>query len=119
MKGLILAFVAVLFLASCGAMTGPDRYSDDPAAARIQALTDFCIGYGALRDAASGFLEVDVVRTNPMTPADAVLAYKDARAFIKPYCDPTFDPRGEAFDLDALNAQLRAIRIILLKREEG
>ncbi len=117
MKYLILA--SVLFLSACGALTGPDRYSDDPAAARIQHLTDFCIGYGSLRDAATAFLKVDVERANPVTPVDAVLAYRDARAFIKPYCDPDFDPQGEAFSLEALNEQLLAIRLILLKREES
>ncbi len=112
--GVLLVVFTMVMLAGCG---GQGRYSDDPAAARIQALEDFCIGYGALRDAATGFIEVDVARTDPVLTEDIILAYGEARAFIKPFCSPTFDPQGEAFSLEALNEQLRAIRIVLLKRE--
>lgn len=112
----VLLLLGAMFLAGCG---GQDRYSNDPAAERIQRLTDFCIGYGALRDGATSFIKVDVQRDNPVLTQDVVLAYQAAREFIKPFCSPEFDPQAELFSLEALNEQLMAIRLVLLKRENS
>jgi hypothetical protein len=110
----ILLLLGAMFLAGCG---GQDRYSDDPAAERIQRLTDFCIGYGALRDAATTFIEVDVARDTPVLTVDTIMAYGAAREFIRPFCAPEFDPQNELFSLEALNEQLKAIRLVLLEKE--
>ena len=115
--GAILA--GVLFLAGCASFLGADRYSDDPAAARIQGLTDFCIGYGALRDAATNFLIVDAARADPLLSVSVVDGYAEARAFIKPFCAPTFDPTSADFDLKTLEKELLKIRLILLAKEEA
>ncbi len=115
-SGLVLA--GVLFIAGCAAFLGADRYSADPAAARIQGLTDFCIGYGALRDAATNFLIVDEVRAEPILSVSLVEGYAEARAFIKPFCAPTFDPTSADFDLKTLEKELLKIRLILLAKEE-
>ncbi len=112
-----LVLAGVLFLSACVA-TGGARYSTDPAAARIQALTDFCIGYGALRDAATNFILVDTARASPVLSEGLIDGYSEARSYIKPFCSPKFDPQGEAFDLDNLEKQLVKIRIVLLQREQ-
>jgi hypothetical protein len=112
----VLLAIAVGVLAGCVSET---RYSDDPATARIQYLTDFCIGYGALRDGATVFITVDEQRNTPVLTKDVVLAYRTAREFIKPYCSPKFDPQAEAFNLETLNEQLMAIRLLMLKRENA
>jgi hypothetical protein len=110
-------FTALLVLVSMGASCPDDRYSADPAASRIQHLTDFCLGYGALRDGATNFIKVDTQRTNPVLTVDMITAYQTARTFIKPYCSATFDPVTTPFDLNTLNDQLLAIRLILLAKE--
>jgi len=107
----------VLFLSAC--VAGAPRYSDDPAAARIQGLTDFCIGYGALRDAATNFLVVDAARANPVLSVAMVESYATAREFIRPYCSVEFDPTSAAFDLKSLEKELLKVRLILLAREEA
>lgn len=106
--------ILVGVLVGCG---GQPRYSDDPEAARIQGLTDFCIGYATLRDAATNFIKIDIVRTDPVLSVDAVVGYQTSREFIKPFCSVDFDPTVSPFDLSTLEDQLVAIRIILLKKE--
>jgi hypothetical protein len=115
----LAAVSLVVLVVGCAALVGPDRYSDDPAAARIQGLTDFCIGYGALRDAATNFLIVDAARANPVLSVSAVEGYASARAFIKPFCAQTFDPLSADFDLKTLEKELLKIRLILLAKEEA
>lgn len=116
MPAFFLLLLAVLVVASCG---GQPRYSDDPAAARIQGLTDFCIGYGALRDAATHVITVDAARTTPVLSADLVEGYAAAREFIKPYCAVSFDPQTELFDLNALKLELTKIRLVVLEQENS
>ena len=114
----VVFLVAVLvgLLSGCG---GQPRYSDDPAAARIQALTDFCLGYGVMLDITTPFVEVDVERTTPKLSQSAVEGYVEAIAFISPFCNPDFDPETTVFDLSDLSKQLQAVRLVLLKVEEG
>lgn len=112
-----LAIVLVLAVIALSGCMGSDRYSDDPAAARIQGLHDFCIGYGALRDGAVGFIEVDVARNDPVLTIDMIEGFQQAREFIRPFCSEDFDPITEPFNLDTLEDQLRAIRLILVKQE--
>jgi hypothetical protein len=109
----VLLVIVVMLSTGCPA----DRYSVNAEAARIQHLTDFCLGYGALRDAATNFIKVDTQRNTPVLTADMVTSYASARAFIKPFCSPTFDPENTPFDLNNLNDQLLAIRLILLAKE--
>jgi len=109
----VALLVIVVALAGCG----KDRYSTDPDASRIQHLTDFCLGYGALRDAATNFIKVDTVRNDPVLTVDMVTGYQSARAFIKPYCAPEFDAANASFDLNDLNEHLIKIRLILLAKE--
>ena len=112
---MLAAVLAVITLAGCPA----DRYSVNAEAARIQHLTDFCMGYGALRDAATNFIKVDTARTTPLLTVDMVTNYQAARSFIKPFCTPTFDAENTPFDLEDLNDQLLSIRLILLAKENG
>lgn len=114
--GLVGAAILALALMGC---PGQPRYSDDPEAARIQALTDFCIGYGALRDAATYMLEVDTARDTPILSADLVNGYAEARAFIKPFCAPDFDPASSPFDLKTLETELKKIRILMIQKEQA
>jgi hypothetical protein len=92
-------------------------YSQDPRVAQIQALTDFCVGYGVLRDAATNFIVVDTARNDPVLTADMVLGYQGAKDFISPFCSPDFDPTTQVFDLDNLDKELLKIRLILLQKE--
>ena len=112
----VLIGVLAFALTACG---GQPRYSDDPAAARIQALTDFCLGYGVMLDVTTPFVEVDVARTTPLLSQSMVESYVAAIQFISPFCSPTFDPHTTTFDLSDLSKQLGAVRLVLLKAEEG
>ena len=112
---MLVLFIAVLFVAGC---TGA-RYSDDPVAARVQGLTDFCIGYGAMRDAMVYMIEVDKHRTTPVLTLDAVVAFDNARTFIRPFCAPEFDPLTDPFSLKGLEIELKKIRLLLLERENA
>jgi hypothetical protein len=115
-SGAILAAAMVLvMLVGC---PGSPRYSDHPEAARIQALTDFCIGYGALRDAATYLLTVDKQRDTPQLPHDLVEGYAEARSYIRPYCSKDFDPKS-AFSLESLEKELTKIRLLLLEKEKS
>ena len=69
-----------------------------------------------MRDVATDFIKVDVLRTEPVLTVGIVDAYDEARAFIKPFCNPSFDPTVSPFNLDTLSGQLKAIRLILVKR---
>lgn len=111
-----LTLLAVLLLASLSGCAG-NRYSDDPAAARIQALTDFCIGYGALRDVATDMITIDNARDASRLSPSLVEGYASARAAIRPFCSADFDASTGVFDLDALRAELVAIRVLLVRRE--
>ncbi len=113
MKYVILPILLVFAFTGCPA----DRYSVNPESARIQALTDFCIGYGALRDAVTVQLKIDTARATPVISNSLRNNYKQAREFIKPYCSTTFDPQSDTFSLASLEDQLVNLRIILLQRE--
>lgn len=108
--------LAVLLLASLSGCAA-NRYSDDPAAARIQKLTDFCIGYGALRDVATDMITIDNARAASRLPQSLVEGYASARDFIRPFCAADFDAAGEPFDIETLRAKLVAVRILLVQRE--
>jgi len=108
---IIPALMLVILLSGCA---GVGTYSDDPTVARIQALTDFCIGYRAMRDSATFILEVDSQRAVPSLLASEVESIAEARAFIRPFCTETFDPKADLFDLDTLTFQLKKLRILLL-----
>jgi hypothetical protein len=110
----IPALMLVMLLLGC---PGVGTYSDDPTVARIQALTDFCIGYRAMRDSATFILEVDTQRTEPVLSVSEVETIGVVRSFIKPFCTETFDPITEPFNLDALSLQLRQLRLLLLAKE--
>ncbi len=112
-SGLVLA--GVLLLSACVA----GRYSDDPAAARIQALTDFCLSYGVMLDITTPFVEVDTARATPKLSQSAVEGYVTAISFISPFCNVDFDPKTTNFDLSDLSNQLKSVRLMLLKAEEG
>ena len=115
--GIYVVFVVVVIaLSACG---GQPRYSDDPAAARIQALTDFCTSYGVMLDITTPFIEVDVVRTAPKLSQSMVEGYNQALEVISPFCSVEFDPVVSTFDLNDLSSQLAAVRLVLLKAEEG
>ncbi len=110
-----LILAAVVGLSACPNMP----YSTDAKAARIQQLEDFCLTYGAMRDVASGFIETDVERDEPILTLPLIEGYELARGSIQPFCKPEFDPESEPFDLAELEKQLRAIRLILLKKEQS
>ena len=111
---LIPALMLSMILVGCA---GVGQYSTDPTVARIQALTDFCIGYRAMRDSATFILEVDTQRTQPVLSASEVETIGIVRGFIRPFCSETFDPVTEPFDLDSLTVQLRQLRLLLLAQE--
>ena len=111
--GVLLAVLLLASLSGCAT----NRYSVDPAAVRIQQLTDFCIGYGALRDVATDMITIDNARAEPRLQQSLVEGYASARAVIRPFCSATFDAAGTPFDLDTLRAELVAIRILLIQRE--
>ena len=115
----MVPFVLLFVLAVMVTVSGcaKDRYSDDAGAARIQHLTDFCLSYGIMRDAATGFIKVDAQRNDPVLTVEMVTSYASAREFIKPFCSPKFDPKNTPFDLNNLKDQLVSIRLILLAKE--
>jgi hypothetical protein len=118
MRAWILAAVVAgtLMLSACG---GQPRYSDDAGAARIQALTDFCSAYGVMLDLVTPFVVIDVERTTPKLSQSMVEGYHTAINVISPFCSPTFDPTMTPFDLSDLSKQLKGLRLVLLKMEEG
>ena len=70
-------------------------------------------------DITTPFVEVDTVRATPLLSQGAVESYVEAIEFISPFCSPEFDPQTIPFDLTTLSAQLKAVRLVLLKAEEG
>ncbi len=111
---LIPALMLAMLLVGC---PGVGTYSDDPTVARIQALTDLCIGYGAMRDSATFILEVDTQRTESVLSVSEVETIRSVREFIKPFCAETFDPINDPFSLDTLDNQLKRLRLLLLSQE--
>ena len=107
---LLVAFFTVLVL-SCA------RYSLDPKVATVQGLTDFCIGYRAMRDSASIQIKIDADRENPRFDATDIETVSTVRAFLKPYCSEAFDPKTEVFDLARLERELLKLRVLLLAEE--